>query len=126
MQIGESYAILSDPQRRARFDAGIDEVRSGFERLLVFPVLRSADFGTLTLEPWRMCVQNDPHGGMSDYDGFGGSPFGGGFPMEDLFGGGMGGGMGGGFGGGFGGGGFGGHSHGGFGGQSRGYSQYGF
>lgn len=27
-QIGESYAILSDPQRRAKFDAGIDEVSS--------------------------------------------------------------------------------------------------
>ncbi|GAA5905220.1 hypothetical protein JCM8208_000319 [Rhodotorula glutinis] len=91
-EIKASYELLSDPQRRAKFDQGIDE--------------------------------DDPTGGMSGYDDFGGmggmgGGFGGGaFNMEDLFGGGMGGG---GFGGG---GGF--HSHGGGRRAGGGYSSYGF
>lgn len=59
-EIGEAYAILSDPQRRRKFDAGIDES-----------------------DPMSS-------GGMGgDHDGFpGGHPFGGGVNLDDLFGGG--------------------------------------
>ncbi|GJN88895.1 hypothetical protein Rhopal_001866-T1 [Rhodotorula paludigena] len=74
-EISESYQILSDPQRRAKFDAGIDESD---------PTGGMSDF--------------DGFGGSPFGGGFGGSPFGGGgfgggaFSMDDLFGGGMGGG----------------------------------
>lgn len=30
-EISEAYEILSDPQRRAKFDAGIDEVRHSLQ-----------------------------------------------------------------------------------------------
>lgn len=74
-EIGEAYAILSDPVRRRKFDSGIDESdpMSGM----------GSDFGDM--------------GGFPS--GFGGGHshgFGGGVNMEDLFGGGYGGGGGGG------------------------------
>ncbi|GAA5977817.1 hypothetical protein JCM21900_000287, partial [Sporobolomyces salmonicolor] len=63
-EIGESYAILSDPERRRKFDMGIDE----------------------NDPTGGMSEEYSPFGGMGG--GFGG---GGAFTMDDLFGGGAGG-----------------------------------
>ncbi|GAA5880179.1 hypothetical protein JCM16303_001241 [Sporobolomyces ruberrimus] len=67
-EIGESYAILSDPERRRKFDMGIDES-----------------------DPHGGMDHDHFGGGMGGMGGMGG-----GFTMDDLFGGGGGGGFGGG------------------------------